>query len=153
MRQRLGKALGADPSPLIHYQVETFLQTLLLPNLPSFPTKRGKVFDEVNWVVVWLIAPRLNVMSPITSIITYGIVSARAPCAFDLFQCGYPQHLMWPKATKSILNPPAAPIDKGKSFILFLISNASIPSGNEGCKRYANLFGAESGCVMRTDRK
>jgi hypothetical protein len=33
-----------------------------------------------------------------------------------------------------------APIDNGKSFILLLISNALASPGNEGCKRYANLF-------------
>jgi hypothetical protein len=33
-----------------------------------------------------------------------------------------------------------APIDNRKSFILLLISNAQVSSGNEDCKRYANLF-------------
>jgi len=48
-----------------------------------------------------------NVVWPKTGIITYGIVSTRTLCAFDLFRCGLLQHRMWPKATKSILNPPA----------------------------------------------
>ena len=30
------KLLGADPSPLINYQVELILPSLLLPNLASF---------------------------------------------------------------------------------------------------------------------
>jgi hypothetical protein len=50
---------------------------------------------------------RLNVLLQKTGIITYDITSTRAPGAFGLFQCGYLQHWMWPKATKSLLNPPA----------------------------------------------
>jgi hypothetical protein len=40
-QQRLGKGkvLGADPLPLIHYQVDSLLQALFLPNLASFLAK------------------------------------------------------------------------------------------------------------------
>jgi len=47
------------------------------------------------------------VVSPKTEIIAYDIARTRTSRAFGLFQCGYLQHRVLPKATKSILNPPA----------------------------------------------
>ena len=41
-----------------------------------------------------------------------------------------------------------APIDNRKSFILHLIINPQVSSGNEDCKRYANLFAHRTGEVF-----
>jgi hypothetical protein len=69
-----------------------------------------------------------------------GITSIRSTYAFNLFCCGYLQHRMWPKATKSILNAPTLPIANGKLFILLLISSAFVSSRNYVCKEYANFL-------------
>ena len=100
VRQRQGKALGADPSPLIHYQVESFLNALFLPIAASFRIKNGKVLNEGVRAPASLIMTRLNVMLTELGIVllkTYIIdkhyvVNASALCAFALFQCGHPQH-------------------------------------------------------------
>jgi hypothetical protein len=87
---------------LNHFSQPCLLQSLL-PPLQNIE----KVFNEGNWVALRLIAPRLIVVLPKPEIIRYGIASTFTPCAFGLFQCGYLLHWMWPKATKSILNPSA----------------------------------------------
>jgi hypothetical protein len=84
-----------------------------------------------------------------------GITSAHSTYVFNLFRCGYLQHRMWPKATKSALNSPTSPIANGKLFILLLILlliiSALAPSQNYVCKGYANFllmrYAAASGLV------
>src|SRR5262249_43513890 len=68
----------------------------------------------------------LNVVLPKTGITTYGIDSARSPCAFGLSRCGHLQHRMWPKATKSTLTPSACANWQWKLFILLLIINKPV---------------------------
>jgi len=85
-----------------------FYKLCFFPILLLSQQNIGKVFNEGNCVALRLIAPRLNVLLPKMGIITHIIASTHSPCAFGLFRCGYLQHRAWPKATKSILNPPAS---------------------------------------------
>jgi hypothetical protein len=71
-------------------------------SLQAFGYLASLLSIQLNIAVV---APQLNVVLPKTGITIYGIDSARSPCAFGLSRCGHLQHRMWPKATKSMLNP------------------------------------------------
>src|SRR5215510_7796326 len=75
-----------------------------LASLQALGNLASRLSIQLNIAVV---APRLNVGLPKTGITLYGIDSDRSPCAFVLFRCGHLQHRMWPKATKSILDPRA----------------------------------------------
>ena len=75
-----------------------------LASLQAFDNPASRLSIQLNIAVV---APRLNVVLPKTGITIYCIDSARSPCAFGLFRCGHLQHRMWPKATKSMLDPNA----------------------------------------------
>ena len=84
----------------MHYQVESFLNALLLPKPASLLIKPGKVFNEGFRVSVWLIESRLIVVLTKTGIVLpkmgiiekRRIVDARVPCAFVLFWCSHLQH-------------------------------------------------------------
>jgi hypothetical protein len=75
-----------------------------LASLQALGNPASRLSIQLNIAVV---ATRLNVVLAKTGITIYGIDSNRSPCAFVLFRCGHLQHRMWPKATKSMLNPYA----------------------------------------------
>src|SRR5262249_16283209 len=72
-----------------------------LASLQALADPASRLSIQLNIAVV---APRLNVVLPETGITIFGIDSARSPYAFGLSRCGHLQHLMWTKATKSMLN-------------------------------------------------
>jgi len=75
-----------------------------LASLQALDNPASRPSIQLNIAVLAL---RFNVVLPKTGITKYGIDSARSPFAFGLSRCGHLQHRMWPKATKSMVNPYA----------------------------------------------
>jgi hypothetical protein len=91
----------------MHCQVDSFLQTLFLPNLASFLAKHREGIQRGESGSATVNSARAK-CAVTEKGHYYGIASIRAPGAFGLSQCGHLQHWTWPKATKSTLNPSAS---------------------------------------------